>query len=311
VAQRLNNMKNISLIKIDLPQIRDSGVELWMLRLSNSESGKIGGNKYYKLKYNLAEMKKQGKTTLLTFGGAYSNHIAATALAGKLHGFKTIGVIRGDELNEKSSEVLEKAHENGMKLHFVSRAKYRERENQAFHDELKQLFGDFYLLPEGGSNELGVKGCTEITEGLPDFDFICTAVGTGATLAGIALSLKQRQQAIGFAVLGDAEFLDHAVETFVLDYRKQTTDNDSGSFSVDRSPFSENTQWTINHDYHFGRYAGANDELRKFVTDFKEKTGIELDLVYTGKMMFGVMDLIEKGNFVRGERIIAVNTLNY
>lgn len=284
------NMQN-TLIKIDLPQVRDAGVELWIHHLGQD------GNKGFKLKYNLLEMQRQKQNTLLTFGGAYSNHIAAAAKAGKKYGFNTIGIIRGEELNEKSSEVLETAYMDGMRFHFVSREKYRRmrNDNENSLTELKNLFGNFYLLPEGGSNELGVKGCMEITEGLPDFDFICTAAGTGATLAGIALTLRKHQQAIGFAVLGDAEFLNGDVESFI----KNMSGTDAGL-----------TQWSINHNYHFGRYARVNDELRKFVSGFKEKTGVELDLIYTGKMMFGVMDLIEKGKFVCGERIFAVHTFN-
>jgi len=175
----------------------------------------VNGNKYFKLKYNLEEMKKLGQKTMLTFGGAFSNHIAALASVGKSDGFKTIGMIRGEELNENSNQTLRTAIENGMQLHFVTREEYRKRYRPEYHEELKAKFGDLYILPEGGSNQLGVKGCSEILQDVNQaFDFVCLPVGTGATLAGIASSLNKTQQVIGFAVLANAQFLDEDVTTW-------------------------------------------------------------------------------------------------
>src|SRR6218665_489671 len=183
--------------KIDISN--DFGIEVYVKREDVLHS-EISGNKFRKLKYNLTEARDLGFTKLLTFGGAYSNHIAAVAAAGKEFGFETIGVIRGEELQEKYLEnpTLKKASENGMQFEFVTRTQYRDKNNVAFLDQLKNKFGDFYLIPEGGTNELAVKGCKEIlTDNDKVFDFICCAVGTGGTISGIINSLKPHQKAIG------------------------------------------------------------------------------------------------------------------
>ena len=193
--------------KIDFPN--DFGIEVYIKREDVLHS-EISGNKFRKLKYNLIEAKESGCTKLLTFGGAYSNHIAAVAAAGRDYGFETVGVIRGDELASKYLEnpTLKKASENGMRFSFVSRTQYRDKNNAEFLAELKQQFGDFYLIPEGGTNEFAVKGCEEIlTDDDIMFDFVCCSVGTGGTISGIINSLKPHQKALGFPALkGDFLF---------------------------------------------------------------------------------------------------------
>ena len=151
----------------------------------------VSGNKFRKLKYNLLEAKKLKKKALLTFGGAYSNHVVATAVAGKLAGFKTFGIIRGDELTKNLKQTLEEnatlreAHENGMKLQFVTREQYRQKSSFGFIEKMKNKWGDFYLIPEGGTNCLAVDGCEEILiDEDSKFDYICSAVGTGGTISG-------------------------------------------------------------------------------------------------------------------------------
>src|SRR5690606_4189931 len=162
--------------------------------------------------YNLEEAKRLGITKLLTFGGAYSNHIAAVAAAGRDYGFKTIGVIRGEELASKYQEnpTLNKAAKDGMQFDFVTRTQYRDKTNPKFLQYLQEKFGGFYLIPEGGTNEFAVKGCEEIlTEEDQMFNFICCAVGTGGTVSGITNSLQSHQKALGFpAVKGDFLFED-------------------------------------------------------------------------------------------------------
>lgn len=283
-----------------LQEIRDQlivpfGVKLYMKRLDLNHPH-ISGNKWYKLKYNIQEMRRLGKDTLLTFGGAYSNHIAATAAAGKEMGFRTIGVIRGDEHEEGTrNRTLELAADNGMQLHFITRTDYRRKTEQSFIDALHKRLGDFYLVPEGGSNLLGVKGCTEIVSeiGVP-FDFITTSCGTGATLAGLVLSIDQRQQAIGFSSLKGGDFLEQEVKRFIEEYSGSSAEHES--------------KWQINHEYHFGRYAKVNNELEVFIERFRTENGIQLDHVYTGKMMFGLYDMIRTGTFVPGETIVALHT---
>jgi 1-aminocyclopropane-1-carboxylate deaminase/D-cysteine desulfhydrase-like pyridoxal-dependent ACC family enzyme len=251
----------------------------------------IGGNKWRKLKYNLAQARQQHAHTLLTFGGAWSNHIYATAAAGKRFGFKTIGIIRGEAHNQLNS-TLQFAHDCGMQLDYVDRQTYRKKYSKTFIEELHQRYGDFYLIPEGGSNQLAIKGCAGIVAdiNLP-FDIITTACGTGATLAGIITALSPDQHATGFAVLKGAGFLDKDVKTMLV--------------ASGRRPASS---WHIEKDYHFGGYAKTSPQLHAFIRQFKIDFGIELDAVYTGKMFYGLFDLISKGAFEKGTRIIAVHT---
>lgn len=164
----------------------------------------VSGNKFRKLKYNLLQAKANNRDTLLTFGGAFSNHIAAVAYAGKEQGFKTIGIIRGDELFDKIEEnpTLKFAQENGMEFEFVSREEYRLKSEASFIEKMKDKFGDFYLVPEGGTNELAVKGCEEIlTEEDSVFDYVCCAVGTGGTISGLINSALPNQKILGFPAL--------------------------------------------------------------------------------------------------------------
>jgi 1-aminocyclopropane-1-carboxylate deaminase len=247
----------------------------------------ISGNKYRKLKYNLLKAQKQQKNTLLTFGGAYSNHIVATAAAGKEYGFKTIGIIRGDELKDKVTKnpTLNFAQTCGMKFKFISRTDYRQKEEIFFTDALKKEFGDFYLIPEGGTNDLAVKGCEEIlTKDDTNFDFICTCVGTGGTIAGIINSAKAKQKIVGFSVLKGA-FLEKEIQ-------KYTALNN----------------WQLITDYHFGGYGKIKPELITFINQFKEQTGIPLDPVYTGKMLFGIIDMIKKNRIDRKNKILVIHT---
>lgn len=247
----------------------------------------VSGNKYRKLKYNLLEAKKKGFKTLLTFGGAFSNHIAAVASAGNLLGFKTIGVIRGDELEDKvfDNETLSFAKQNGMQFKFVSRGDYRGKTSVVFLTKLREEFHDFYLIPEGGTNALAIKGCEEIlTEADGIFDYICCAVGTGGTISGLINGSKPSQQVLGFPSL-KGDFLQQDISKFVT-----------------------NTNWDVITDYHFGGYAKINEALVAFINQFKSINSIPLDPVYTGKMMFGVFDLINKDYFKKGSKILAIHT---
>lgn len=278
-------------MKIPLERISDreteeKNVKLFMLRLDRAHST-ISGNKWYKLKYNLEEARKQKKDTLLTFGGAYSNHIAATAAAGKEFGFKTVGVIRGEELDETKNNVLQFARACGMRFHFISREEYRKKDSPAFINSLIQLFNHFYLLPEGGTNALAVKGCSEILSHVDiPFQYVCCAAGTGGTIAGIISSLKEKQKAIGFSVLKGGGFLKDEILKLLVPGQ-----------DVD-----------INTGYHFGGYAKHTPGLLKFIVDFEKAHNIPLDPVYTGKMMSGTYDLIRKNHFPGNSTIIAVHT---
>ncbi|WP_040281163.1 1-aminocyclopropane-1-carboxylate deaminase/D-cysteine desulfhydrase [Psychroserpens damuponensis] len=247
----------------------------------------VSGNKLRKLKHNLIEAKNEGKNTILTFGGAYSNHISAVASAGQLLGFKTIGVIRGEELVSKieTNATLSYAQSCGMTLKFVSRDNYRDKTNSDFILKLRDEFGDFYLLPEGGTNALAIKGCEEIlTEADKDFDFICCAVGTGGTISGLINAALPHQKIIGFPAL-KGDFLSQEITKFV-----------------------SNKNWELITQYHFGGYGKVNTTLIEYINDFKATTSIALDPIYTGKMMFGIYDLIEKGYFPKTSKILAIHT---
>lgn len=251
----------------------------------------VSGNKFRKLKYNIREAISQKHQTILTFGGAYSNHIAATAAAGKLYGLKTIGVIRGEELAEDLEKTLQEnptlkfAASCGMEFEFISRFDYREKDSEEMIQRLQEKFGAFYLVPEGGTNALAIKGCEEIlTKEDKLFDVVCCAVGTGGTISGIVNSSSRDQKIVGFPAL-KGDFL-------VSEVKKRT----------------EKNNWELTIDYHFGGYAKVNSELINFINNFRLRYGIALDPVYTGKMMYGIFDLIGKRHFPENTRILAVHT---
>lgn len=247
----------------------------------------ISGNKFRKLKYNLKRAKEEGFNTILTFGGAYSNHIAATAYAGNHFGFKTIGVIRGEELALKvdTNPTLKLAQKWDMKLVFETRANYKLKHTEAYLDRLKQHFPEAYIVPEGGTNELAVRGCEEIL-GEKDikYDYICCAVGTGGTISGLIRAAKPHQQVIGFSSLKGQGLRE------------------------DISKFVHYDHWQLITQYHFGGYAKINDELVSFINGFKDQYKVPLDPIYTGKMMYGILDLIETGFFPKNSKILAIHT---
>lgn len=252
----------------------------------------ISGNKWRKLKYNILDALQQNHHTILTFGGAFSNHIAATAFAAKKAGLESVGVIRGEDDSENPT--LKFARQNGMKLHFVSRHDYRKKTEASFLKDLEQQFDRHYLVPEGGANGLGVKGCTEIlTEVNENVDFVCCACGTATTAAGIALTLEESQKLLCFPVLKNGRFLQEEMNNMIQESRLRPLSNMDVEF--------------IN-DYHFGGYAKLKPSLLTFISKFEKENNILLDPVYTGKMMFGIFDLIQAGYFSKGTSILAIHT---
>ena len=247
----------------------------------------VSGNKFRKLKYNLLEAINQKKDTIVTFGGAFSNHIAAVAYAGQQNGLKTIGVIRGEELKDQNdlNPTLKFAKSCGMQFEFVSREVYRLKNEKSFLQHLKNSFGDFYLIPEGGTNSLAVKGCEEIlTSQDASFDFICCAVGTGGTISGIVNSAKPNQKILGFPAL-KGDFLQDEIRIFV-----------------------KNNNWELITKYHFGGYGKVSEDLISFINTFYTTTKIPLDPIYTGKMLYGVLDLIESNYFPAQSKILVIHT---
>jgi 1-aminocyclopropane-1-carboxylate deaminase len=251
-------------------------------------------NKARKLKYNLLAARQQGYDTLLTFGGAYSNHIAAVAAAGRQPGLRTIGLIRGEETHPLNS-TLAQAVANGMQLHYLDRASYRRRTEPAFLAELLARHGPAHLLPEGGTNAQALPGCAElvadIRQQIPDFDTLALPVGTGGTLAGLLVGLNGQQQAIGVAALKNGGFLRAEVDALTGQAAGHTFDN-----------------YTIETGYHFGGYARYSADLLAFIYEFQAQHGVLLDPVYTSKMLFGVLDLLRQGRWAAGSTVVAIHT---
>lgn len=285
VAAFWENTAQTPLQIVEDPFFIERGITLYLKR-DDVIHPYVSGNKWRKLKYNLLEAEKQGFTTLLTFGGAYSNHIAATAAAGQATGFDTIGIIRGEELRADANPTLRFASQCGMKLLFVSREDYRDKE------KLAQLFGDgSYIIPEGGSNALAVKGVAEVVTEIQTqlnrpIDYLCTALGTGGTAAGLIFASKSKVMVFpSLKIKGDE------AKQMILQH-----------LSVPE------IKAEIITDYHFGGYGKVKEELWQFIEKFEKQTYIPLEQVYTGKMMFGIYDLVKKGFFKRGEVIIALHT---
>lgn len=271
-------------------RLGQAGVRLYLKRddLINPD---IPGNKWRKLKNNLAAARQQGEQVLLTFGGAYSNHIRATAAAGHYFGFSTIGVIRGEE-HLPLNPSLAYAADRGMRLAYLDRAAYRANASPAVVGALRQRFGGFYLLPEGGGNAAGVRGCAEIPAEIDrPFDLICCPCGTGTTLAGIAHGLAGGQRALGFSALKGGEFLTRQV----AELQDQAFGARSGN-------------WSVECGFHFGGFAKRNAELGRFIADFQQRHGLTLDWVYAAKMMRGIFTLAGTQAIPPGTTVVAVLT---
>ena len=280
----MNLPVNIPIQEIEDPLLEEKSIRVFLKR-EDLIHEKISGNKWRKLYYNLKFAQSENRSTLVTFGGAYSNHIAATAAAGKMFGFTTIGVIRG-EAHPTLNPTLRYASQCGMELRYVSRVAYQERATSEFIENHLFDISNYYLIPEGGTNHLAVKGCEEILADIDfDFDVVCCSCGTGGTLSGIINTLKPHQSAIGFSSLKGGDFLKDEISKYVI-----------------------NSQWSLNLDYHFGGYAKVDEGLVEFINQFHHKHGIPLDPVYTGKMIYGLWDLIEKDYFRSGSSIVAIHT---
>lgn len=273
------------ILEINTRDTAKTGIRL-LIKREDQNHPFVSGNKWWKLKYNLEEALKIGQATVLTFGGAYSNHIYATAAAAYELGLKSIGIIRGEE-TKPLNHTLAFAESQGMMLQYVSREAYRQKTEEAFIQSLRHQFGDFYLIPEGGTNELAAKGCAEFAAQLSadvDFNYLCLPLGTGGTMAGMVEGLESKK-IIGFPVLKGATFLEDEI-----------------------TKYTSKHNWQLMYDYHFGGYAKITKELTEFIDQFEKQFNIPLDPIYTSKMMFGVMDLIKKNFFEAGSTILVIHT---
>ena len=285
----------------------------------------LQGNKYYKLKYNLKEAKNQQKKILLTFGGAFSNHILATSFAGKIYDFKTIGIIRGEE-TLPLNETLKIAKENGMGLFYVDRVTYQQKNKLDFIDILKEILGkkisendsfvdfsDIYIIPEGGSNDLAIQGTSEILEdeAFNKYSHVCVCAGTGGTLAGIVagkyLYQRENQEIIGVCVLKNGSFLREEVNNFLKNAIKPEFGNIDTTFQFFFKSLVV-TSFSLVLDYHFGGYAKNKPELALFMENFTKKHKIPLEFVYTGKLFYAIFDLIKKQYFPENSRLLIIHT---
>jgi 1-aminocyclopropane-1-carboxylate deaminase len=275
--------------KLESELLLEKGITL-LVRREDLLHPEVSGNKWRKLKYNLIAAAENDQETLLTFGGAFSNHIVAVASAGKLFGFKTIGLIRGEE-HFPLNPTLQKTSENGMALHYLDRETYRQKNATEFQEKLKLQFGNVYIIPEGGTNKLALQGCAEIiTEIKEDFDVLCCSAGTGGTVAGLLTGLNGAKDLLVFSAL-KGDFLKAEIDQLTANFNGKTYQN-----------------WHLLTDYHFGGYAKTKPELFEFIREFEKQFGIPLEPIYTGKMFFGLFDLIRKDHFKTGTTIIAIHT---
>lgn len=296
----MNNLKNIKLPsqlqKLDNSLLKEKNISLSIKR-DDLIHEHISGNKWRKLKYNLLHAVNEKKAGIITFGGAFSNHLIATAFAANASGLKSVGVVRGEDADENNPTLIF-CRENGMIIKKITREEYKAKEEDGFLKLLHHEFENHFVVPEGGANFYGMNGCLEIVNEIEeDFDFITTSCGTGTTLAGIIAGLKENQKAIGFSALKGGDFFQEEIEKQLY------------YFSFDKEWVNDiKNKFRIETNYHFGGYAKTNTELFDFINWFEKEFKILLDPVYTGKMMFGLFDLIKKDYFKSGAKIIAVHT---
>jgi len=257
----------------------------------------ISGNKWRKLKYHLQGYKESGLSQILSFGGAYSNHLHALARVGMLEGIETIGIVRGDELTPQSNETLKDLEFWGMKLHFVSREQYKRRYDNDYIETLRQQYGDFYCVPEGGYSEQAVLGVEDIIAEVTNpytFQHIFCPVGSGTTLAGLAVAAAKfmpQARIHGICALKNGSYLNQQVESLI-----QQRQGDSL------------TNWQLHLDYHFGGFAKQKETFKQLWNIHCIDSQIPWDKVYTAKMLFAVLDMVQQGYFNRGENILLIHT---
>jgi 1-aminocyclopropane-1-carboxylate deaminase len=273
---------SISVDQFSLQSAQEQNISLHMLRLDRMHED-ISGNKWFKLQYYLEDAASLGKKGLVTWGGAWSNHILATAAAAKLAGFRSSGIIRGEK-PDPLNPLLKKATDYGMDLYFVNREKFQMQFRPAALDT-----DENYFIQSGGAGEQGVRGASTI----PDYckkedysDFICAA-GTGTMMAGIIRTISSSQKLTGISVMKNNSSLER---------------------EISQAAGRNDINWQLEHSYHFGGYAKYNYDLISFMNEFYKRNSIPTDFVYTGKLCYAINDLIEKKYFTKGSRILAIHS---
>lgn len=264
----------------------------------------VSGNKWFKLKQNINQAQLQKQTSILTFGGAHSNHIAATAKACKDLNLKSIAVIRGEKPQQLSSTLL-KAQQDGMHLHFVSREEYNKKNETTFIEKLKEIFGDFFIVPEGGNNKEGILGCMEILDPSWQYDYIFCACGTGATISGMVASAKPNEIVIGISVLKGENKMPSEVEVNLNGMFNNKTFIIKGNEVLD---LPEINNHCIINAYAFSGYAKYDQKLVDFKKTFEEQHNLELDYVYTNKLFFGLYDLLAQNKLKPNSKILVIHS---
>lgn len=264
---------------------------------------KISGNKWFKLKYNLQKAQEQTINTLITFGGAYSNHIAATASACQLFNIKSVGIIRGQET--VLNDTLIEAKQNGMLLEFVSREVYSQKTEQPFKDYLQTKYGNHLLIPEGGNNKEGAIGCQEIIEQKWDYDYILCACGTATTFAGIVSTVKSKTIVIGISVLKGENNLPFDASIMTNEISPQKKYMIKGNNEIEKDIISEHF---ITSNFSFKGYANYYQPLIEFKSKFEMQYDIPLDYVYTNKLFYAVFDLMAKQKFKKDSKILVIHS---
>ena len=244
----------------------------------------ISGNKYFKLKYNISHALEKKYSSIITFGGAYSNHILATSIICNQNKLRSIGYIRGEE-KVSFNPTLKEAIKNGMEIKYLNRKDYSKIKNEIFLNSLFKEYENYYLLPEGGTNNLAIAGAEEILELNEDYQYVCCPVGTGGTISGIINKSSSESKVIGFSSL-------KGINSLKIEIEEQTNKKN----------------WIINEDYSGKGYAKISKDLIDFINIFFREKKIILDAIYTAKMVMGIYDLIKKKYFKNGSRILIVHT---
>lgn len=276
---------------VNLPEFQQAGIQFDLLRLDLVHP-RISGNKWFKLKYALQAAKMSGCRRILSFGGAWSNHIHALAYAGFEQGVETVGVIRGERPSVLSDTLVD-AESWGMQLEFVARSEYRNKDDAAFIARLHDKYGAFYCLPEGGSGEWVVAGCREIMSlfTATDYDLICCACGTGGTLAGLIAAKPEGVRLLGVSALKGGDFLYADIRALLAQARVEDPGN-----------------WTLALDCHEGGYAKVSPRLATLMQQFSQCCGVELEPIYTGKALLALLQGVARGELTRGSRVMLIHT---
>ncbi len=284
-----------SFCMIQHPLLVLTNINVWMVNTTHVDA-QASGNKFYKLMPNIEYAKQHAFERLLSFGGAYSNHIHALALSAQAHNLHSVGIIRG-EVAYAANPTLCDAKRAGMELVFVSREEYRLRDDAVYLGDLQKRYRHTFIIPEGGSNALAVKGCRCLMQQINDslsVDSVAVACGTGGTFAGLVTGVKPVQTVFGFSVLKDASLASR-----VADYLQQAN-------GMKNSTGSTNSHKIV--DAAYGGYAKLNVELLDFIMDWLEQTGVLLDPIYTSKMCKRLFEMIREGDIKPHTRLAIVHS---